>query len=656
MKIRLKKLELENFKGIKKLSLNFENKDADIYGANNSGKTTVADAFFWLLFNKNSLGQTKFDIKTLDKNGQELHNLDHSVYGVLEIDGKEQHIKKIYREKWTKKRGQATASFTGHETDYELGSTESELTPKKKKEFDEFIKSIIADESIFKLVTNPLTFNSLKQEERKAILMSLVAETTDADVIASNDKLKDLTKLLGDSSLDDFKKRLARDKKAINKSLQAIPIRVDEINHNLSDVQKYDQAKLESELKESKEEIERLNSNIQSIKDGTNNTDLMKDIQKKELDLQFIIDNHDQDLKLQIQNKSAELDIEKRKLNSLKSDEQNLKFRIKNSQDKLESLGKQFNDLKAENENLVNETKEFTTETKCDHCGQDIPIEKQEEVIQKMKDKYNLDKSNKLEAVKEKAINVNNQGKELKTIIDKDKEELKDCESLIKELDSKVSVMELELSELKGTKTSPKETSKYKLVEKELAELKQEKTKKENTVFEQIKEIETTKLIVSDQVRTLQQQLNEIETFKKAKNRIAELEGEQEKLAKQFEQLEYEQFLTEEFTKTKVDLIEDSINSKFKITKFKLFDTQINEGVNEVCEATHKGVPYNSGLNSAARLNVGLDIINALSEHYNFYAPIMIDNAESVTDILPTQSQQIRLHVSKDDKKLRLEV
>ena len=84
-------------------------------------------------------------------------------------------------------------------------------------------------------------------------------------------------------------------------------------------------------------------------------------------------------------------------------------------------------------------------------------------------------------------------------------------------------------------------------------------------------------------------------------------------------------YLTDEFTKTKVNLLESSINSKFKMARFKMFEVQINGGIKECCETVYEGVPY-SDLNNAARINIGLDIINTLSEHYNFSAPIFVDN------------------------------
>ncbi|WP_339063597.1 hypothetical protein [Tepidibacillus marianensis] len=142
---------------------------------------------------------------------------------------------------------------------------------------------------------------------------------------------------------------------------------------------------------------------------------------------------------------------------------------------------------------------------------------------------------------------------------------------------------------------------------------------------------------------------------KTIESRIQELKQQEKNLAAEYEQLEQELFLTEEFIRTKVNLLEEKINSKFKFARFKLFETQINGGLAEVCETTFNGVPYSSGLNNAARINVGLDIINTLSEHYGISAPIFIDNAEAVTSLNETKGQQICLVVSEKDKQLRIE-
>ena len=136
--------------------------------------------------------------------------------------------------------------------------------------------------------------------------------------------------------------------------------------------------------------------------------------------------------------------------------------------------------------------------------------------------------------------------------------------------------------------------------------------------------------------------------------RIADLESKEKLLATEFEKFQEELFLIEEFIRAKVSMLTDAINSKFKMARFKLFDVQINGGINECCEATYNGVPYAS-LNHGAQVNVGLDIINTIAEYAGFAPFIFIDNCESLTSVIETRGQQIRLIVSKADPVLRVE-
>src|SRR5699024_2036177 len=99
----------------------------------------------------------------------------------------------------------------------------------------------------------------------------------------------------------------------------------------------------------------------------------------------------------------------------------------------------------------------------------------------------------------------------------------------------------------------------------------------------------------------------------------------------------------ETYIRTKINLLESKINNRFKYAKFKLFEEQINAGIKETCEVLYKGVPYSRGLNNASRINVGLDVINTLTEHYGISVPIFVDNGESVTDLIETKSQLIKL-------------
>ena len=133
-----------------------------------------------------------------------------------------------------------------------------------------------------------------------------------------------------------------------------------------------------------------------------------------------------------------------------------------------------------------------------------------------------------------------------------------------------------------------------------------------------------------------------------------ELQNEEENISMKIQELEGEQYALEEFTKTKVELLENAINSKFEIVKFRLFDTQINGGLIECCDTLVNGVPY-SDVNNAHKILAGLDIINTLIKFYNTSAPIFIDNRESINEIYPINTQIISLIVTTDSQ-LRIEV
>jgi chaperonin cofactor prefoldin len=140
-----------------------------------------------------------------------------------------------------------------------------------------------------------------------------------------------------------------------------------------------------------------------------------------------------------------------------------------------------------------------------------------------------------------------------------------------------------------------------------------------------------------------------------AETRIAELQRREQSLAAEYAELERQQFLGEEFLRVKVARLEERINGCFRLARFRLFEQQVNGALCEVCEVLGPDrVPFNSGLNHAACINTGLDIINSLSAHYGLTAPIFIDNAEAVTTLIDTPAQLIRLLVSEDEPALAM--
>ncbi|MZL49965.1 AAA family ATPase, partial [Clostridium beijerinckii] len=173
--VKIKKLILKNFKGIKKLEIDFK-KVTNILGENATGKTTIFDSFCWLLFGKDCKDRKDFEIKTLAPTGEALHGLEHSVEAILEINGEEVTLQRIYAEKWTKKKGLADKVFSGHETTYYINQV-----PTKQKEYNEKVAEILPD-STFKLISNPLYFNNLEWKKQREILLQIIGDIDQENV------------------------------------------------------------------------------------------------------------------------------------------------------------------------------------------------------------------------------------------------------------------------------------------------------------------------------------------------------------------------------------------------------------------------------------------------------------------------------------------
>ncbi len=140
-----------------------------------------------------------------------------------------------------------------------------------------------------------------------------------------------------------------------------------------------------------------------------------------------------------------------------------------------------------------------------------------------------------------------------------------------------------------------------------------------------------------------------------ARKRLEELREEARASAAELESIDQQIFLCEEFARYKAQFIEEGVNRKFRLARFRLFQGQVNGGLADCCEPTYEGVPYGS-LNNGMRINLGVDVIRTLSEHYGIRVPLVVDNAESVTRLAEIDTQVIRLVVSEADRELRVEV
>ena len=277
MRIILKSLHIENFKGIKSLDVNFSNKTS-IKGQNAAGKTTIFDAFTWLLFNKNSAGEEKFNVRPLDKDGNRIDNVEIKVVGVLDVEGKEVMLSKVQKQNWVKKRGTDTVTLQGNPNSYEIDGY-----PKSEADFKAYVSELAQSEDMFKLLTNPQYFSSLKWKEQRDILMKLTTEVSDVE-LAQTDSQYDplLSELEKAPSTDDIRAKFSKALTEWKKKQAEIPVRIDEAEKSKVDVDVAEQELLKNDLERKIKEIEL------QIKSSSKVVD---DLEQQKFELQFEIND-----------------------------------------------------------------------------------------------------------------------------------------------------------------------------------------------------------------------------------------------------------------------------------------------------------------------------------------------------------------------------
>ncbi|MDU2284094.1 AAA family ATPase [Clostridium sp.] len=634
--IILKTLILRNFKGIKDLRVDF-NRVTDISGDNAVGKTTIFDAFTWLLFDKNSLDAKDFEIKTLDKNNNVIHGLEHEVSALLNIDGVEKKLSKIYKEKWTKKRGEAEKQLTGHTTDYYIDDV-----PVKKAEFQEAIGNII-DEKLFKLITNPLYFSTiLNWKDRRNVLLSIIGDVDVMDVIKGNNTLKGFDTLLGEKTVDDLKKTLAARKRKINQDINSIPVRIDELDKSILNL---DFEALEDELKLKNEELKQVEDKLY---DSTKLGDVVLEKQQKLFNLKKMLQSIEykaesqanrpkKELEALLDEKAYELKDTLRKVSTLEERLVSIKFKKDLVKDQMDSLRNTWHEEKLR-------TLEFNeNEFVCPTCKREFEADDIEAKKESLIEQFNISKSRKL-------ADINSLGVAKKDEFEDIEKQISNLETEVEETKVKASCLEKEVKDIKvkldNFKVSIVLGEEHKKVSCEIADLEVEINDNTSTK-ELISSLRREKFDLVDAIDNIKAKLTYREKNKATLERIEELKDEERKLAETLAKVEKEEFKCETFIKAKVKLMEDSINEKFKYVSFKLFNTLVNGAVEECCVATVNGVPFDS-VNNAGKINAGIDIINTLCNHYGVNATVFIDNAESVNELLECESQVVRLIVSKD--------
>ena len=673
IKLKLKSLHLENFKGVKSLDLTFGDK-TKIKGQNAAGKTTVFDAFTWLLFNKNSAGEEKFNVRPLDVDGKRVDNVEIKVVAVLEVDGKEVELSKVQKQKWVKKRGTDVTELQGNENLYEIDGY-----PKSEADYKAYISSLV-NEDLFKMLTNPQYFSSMKWKDQRDILMKFVSDISDVELAQSNPEFADLIPELEKApSTDDIQKKFAKALSEWKKKQAEIPVRIDELSKSLMQIDTAEQELAKADLERRIAELDGKIANAGSA---------VSDLQSEEMQLQFDISeimqtmNHeilknrtDKEESLQwFENEIRKIKFDISKNENIISENKSV---IEAAEKRRSELGAEYN---AEKAKVFDETPYLFHEeewqfdensTICKSCGQVLPADKIEQIKADFEERKAMAKN-------ECEMKIRVRSKYFEEERSKSLEEIKakgfEQKHLIEDLTAKNEQLREEIETLK--KQDQEALTKQNELSKQLEELPSEADYSQNAEYVKLKARHDEVLA---QIESMKSSTDVADTFKAEKealvaeldsvkaeiakasknveieDRIGELEAEQKEVGQKVADQEKMLYLLESFIRAKMMKISDSINQHFKTVNFKLFDMQLNGGMKECCECTVNGVPY-STLNSGHRIIAGLDIIQSLSELYCVTAPIFIDNCEAVSNgnLPEMDAQVISLYVS-DDKELIVE-
>jgi predicted nuclease with TOPRIM domain len=624
--IKLLALGLVNFKGLSSYILKPVGRSITVWGDNATGKTTLFDAWTWLLSGRDSAGRADFSIKTLGEDGQPIPGIDHTVEAWIAVDDEEVRLTRSYREKWQKKRGAAVSELTGHTTEYQIDGI-----PLQEKDWKERLSELLGPEATFSLVTSPAAFAGLHWAKRREILLSLAGGVGEAEIVKASPDLAGLPALLGRRSPEDHRKVVTGRRKEINARLDQIPARIDELTRTLAGIDGLDREALTTRLAE-------VEQRVSEARAGAGDEGLIRERAKLETERLGLAGRRQQE------RQASQRDL-RSKVAQAKVEAYDALERAKRKETEARACEARATKLDADAARLREKwaaaaAPHDAPEGICPTCGQAYPPEMMEAIVSEAR-----------KAQAELLAAINSQGKAIVAAAQKAREE---AEKAIADA---------------GCWHEQEEQAQNELTEAadRLAALDQEP----HPVDDQIKEIVAKVAAIDRQLkaltgatpdlqplqeeqRAIQGDLARLDAAVQTQARIAELAAEQKMLAAEYDRLEQELYLLDRYVSIQAELTESKVNGMFEMARFRLFKAQINGGLEQCCDILVEGVPYGSGLNRGAEMNAGLDIARTLSRHFGVQAPIFLDNSECNAHIIDVGAQTIRLRVDGACEKMEV--
>lgn len=692
-KIVVTRLKLVNFKGIREMELAFHAGVTNITADNGLGKSTIPDAFNWLFTGKDSFGGSDInDIKTYDKNGKHIEKIDHSAEADLLIDGHQAiTLKKVLKQNWVKRRGETETVLDGHKHEYYINGVATGTETAFKEELAK-----IVDEKVFRLLTNPIYFNELLEwKERREILFAIAPPITDDEVIdkiatiKNKDSIATLTNILNSGAdLERYKKELAARRKQKKEQLLLIPAKIEATERTKPETPDGGFAIVEHQIKKLQEEIQAIDlqlsdasqineaalkvkrekqqfvHNLEMALQTAKQTKLTKRQEERNLILDEItaIDN--------------KIKAEERSIQSLQTEIESNNKDIQRLTERREFAAKRGPELEARKQELLQEFNEVNArvfelhadDCKCHACDREFEGEDLEQIYAKYEAIFNKDKSDKLDQIDAIGLqikedidkydkNINEFGKQISQLEEKNLtiagSETEFKNNILKFQEERTAA-DKRLADFDNALFSDSEEEVSLAAQIEAATTQEGNEPTDATAPEPNKELIEEKMAKQDELDKLKETLSKKIQIEKADTLIKEYQDDERKLAQEVADIERDEDIMQEFSRTRIESIEGRINSMFSLVNFKLFDTKLNGEEKETCETTSEGKPYRV-FNTALKLNASLDIINTLSSYYGISLPIFIDNRETVSEIIPTVAQVINLIKVKGQQTLIVE-
>ena len=625
-------LRISNFKGCSELELEFSSRKTDISGANATGKTTILDAIWWLLFNKDSQGKEKFEIRTLDENGEKIHNTDIVVEAGFHTADKEFTLKKTQRERWVTKRGTVTAELQGNDNIYEVDGFE-----RKESDYREFIKSITGEDR-FKILSNPTYFSSLPQKEQREMLMQLVSIPSDEELGKTLPLFECILPDLGKASTDEIMSKYRKEQAGKKEELKALPIRIDEVSRQKKPV---NEELLRREKETLEGEVAELDKHLKSVDTSEQAKAIADEIyQLKQKQTEILRKSREDyetrrsELRMGLIKAQADANVLETKINEFnRSIERDEKFIASNEQ--------MLTELRVEWETA--RSREYDGETTCPYCGQPLPEDK----LDSLKSEFAKKLEKELASIKEKGVVISNEVNRLKENVENAKQNLMTALLKRDETQRVVATLQKQLDEIKEPEI-PQEC--YQIDD----EISAKETIAESLVHTDTEDYEIARDSLVSRIADIERELMQVEVNAEADKRIAELTEQQRTVAQESALIDQKIQALSVFVTCKMDRISENLNGKFKNVQFRLFRKLINGGIEPCCEATYDGVPYAS-LNSGHRILAGIEIIEAMQKANDVKVPVFIDNAESLSSFnLPKIDCQLITLTVSEDRELRI--